>query len=88
MAIHIQWIIKCASGCESLIVRKRMKDELVLLHSTKMDQENVVLVFSSSLIDNICSFLRNIVINVIKCTSHLTLKLLRLKKIGEVNLLS
>ena len=45
MAIHIEWIIKCASGCESLIDRKRIKDEHVLLHSTKMDQENVVLVF-------------------------------------------
>ena len=92
MAIHIEWIIKYASGCESLIDRKRIKDEQVLLHSTKMDQENVILVFSSSLIDNIFSFLRNdfqyIVINVIKCTSHLTLKLLKLKKIGEVNLLS
>ena len=55
MAIHIEWIIKYASGCESLIDRKRIKDEQVLLHSTKMDQENVVLVFSSSLIDNIFS---------------------------------
>ena len=45
MAIHIEWIIKYASGCESLIDRKRIKDEHVLLHSTKMDQENVVLVF-------------------------------------------
>ena len=59
MAIHIEWIIKCASGCESLIDRKRIKDEHVLLHSTKMDQENVVLVFLSILIDNIFIFLRN-----------------------------
>ena len=53
----------------------------------KMDQENVDLVFFSILIDYIVRILRDIVINVTKYTSHLT-KLLKLKKIGEVNLLS
>ena len=60
MAIHIEWIIKCASGCESSIDRKRIKDEHVLLHSTKNGSGKCRFSFFSILIDYIVRILREI----------------------------